>query len=288
MVQPRSELAFRRTSFYFIVVLLYLLLGAVVLRLLPKQRVTKIVSEKQERLDFERAELLNILWAESLARHESEWSLLANQKLDSYERTLANSLDSDEQPQPIKSFSDALHHSFLLITTIGGIDSDDLSFAAKVFSIVYAIFGIPLFYLCITQCAKAISSFWNGSNAFFFAAGCVFVTAVIYDIVEQSTDDTPFFDAIFSVFLAVSTVGEEDGRLPRALLYLVSVIAIAALRVTFQGMEKTIEKHLQSIELSFSYKIAQVQRHIEGDGKLDENMIVEEEEEPVDDDEEDY
>uniref|UniRef100_A0A914Y838 Potassium channel domain-containing protein n=1 Tax=Panagrolaimus superbus TaxID=310955 RepID=A0A914Y838_9BILA len=281
MVLPRCELAFRRTVFYLIIIFCYLLFGSVVFRILPNASAPRLDSEKQEKLDFERAELLNILWAESLGRSESQWSLLANQKLDSYERSLANAKDVDERPQPIKTFSDAFHHSFLLITTIGGIDTDDLSREAKIFSIVYSFFGIPLSLLYLNQCVKAASSFWKDQNAFVFAGGCVFFVAVLYDVIEQSSDDTPFFDAIFSVFLAATTIGEEDGRVPRILLYLIALIGVSAFHTCYHAIQRTIEKNLQSFEISFSNSFAHVQRFLDNDEneKVDNNNRIAEEDE---------
>uniref|UniRef100_A0AC35GV12 Potassium channel domain-containing protein n=1 Tax=Panagrolaimus sp. PS1159 TaxID=55785 RepID=A0AC35GV12_9BILA len=281
MVLPRCELAFRRTVFYLIIIFCYLLFGAAVFRILPNASTPRLDSEKQEKLDFERAELLNILWAESLGRSESQWSLLANQKLDSYERSLANAKDVDERPQPIKTFSDAFHHSFLLITTIGGIDTDDLSREAKIFSILYSFFGIPLSLLYLNQCVKAASSFWQDQNVFIFAGGCVFFVAVLYDVIEQSSDDTPFFDAIFSVFLAATTIGEEDGRVPRVLLYLIALIGISAFHTCYHSIQRTIEKNLQSFEISFSNLFAKVQRFLDNDEneKIDNNNRIPEEDE---------
>lgn len=115
---------------------------------------------------------------------------MANQKLDSYERSLAVSKSIDEIPQPIESFYDGFHHSFLLLTTIGSIDTDDLSIEAKIFSIFYSIFGIPLVMLYLNQCVKAISSFWQGFEVYAFFAGFIFVVAILYDVIEQTSDDT--------------------------------------------------------------------------------------------------
>ncbi|KAE9555511.1 hypothetical protein FO519_001279 [Halicephalobus sp. NKZ332] len=284
MVMPRFELAFRRTLFYFLVILAYLFFGAVVFRILPNVKHNTVSSEKQEKLDFERAEFLNILWAESLARSESDWSLLANQKLDSYERSLAESREEDETPQPIKTFFDGFHHSFLLLTTIGGIDTDDLSTEAKVFSIFYSLFGIPLVLLYLSQCVKALSSFWQGIQIFGVALGCVFVIAVLYDIVEQSAEDTPFLEAIFSVFLAATTIGEEDGRVPRILLYIIALIGIPAFNLCFYTLQREVEKKLQSFELSFSNQVAQFERYVTNEEKND-NKIIEEDEEAIAEDE---
>uniref|UniRef100_A0AC34QTM1 Potassium channel domain-containing protein n=1 Tax=Panagrolaimus sp. JU765 TaxID=591449 RepID=A0AC34QTM1_9BILA len=239
--------------------------------------------EKVERLDFERAELLNILWAESLIRSESDWSLLANQKLDSYERSLAVSKSIDEIPQPIESFYDGFHHSFLLLTTIGSIDTDDLSIEAKIFSIFYSIFGIPLVMLYLNQCVKAISSFWQGFEVYAFFAGFIFVVAILYDVIEQTSDDTPFFEAIFSVFLAVTTIGEEDNQLPRFLLYFIAIAGIGTFHVCIFILQRQIEKRLQAFELDFSQQVARLLRFF-NDEKND-GRIIEEDEEALEEEE---
>lgn len=65
-----------------------------------------------------------------------------------------------------------------------------LSTAGKIFAIVYSIIGIPLILLYLGQCSKALSGLVSGNKILTVAAVAVFVTAVIYDITEDSDEDT--------------------------------------------------------------------------------------------------
>lgn len=66
---PRFHLAFRRTLFYLIFLAVYLFVGSMVFFILwRKGSPIKAVSGTTERLDFERAELLNVLYAEAIGR----------------------------------------------------------------------------------------------------------------------------------------------------------------------------------------------------------------------------
>lgn len=128
---------------------------------------------------------------------ETDWALLANQKLDGYERSLMDQADSgvfQNVKQRNLSFINAFRYSFFLITTIGPVDIDDLSYEIKFFSILYSVCGIPLMLLYLGQCAKAISSALPGlRNALILCIVVVFLIAMIHDIIEQGSDDTVFF-----------------------------------------------------------------------------------------------
>jgi hypothetical protein len=71
----RFELAFRRSLFTLLLLIAYLLLGSFLLSFFAKLEQSKRIAEecnnqreaqKGRRVDFERTELLNILWAESM------------------------------------------------------------------------------------------------------------------------------------------------------------------------------------------------------------------------------
>ena len=40
----------------------------------------------RDRIDSKRVELLNVLWAETIAKTENDWAEMANQKLEMYEK----------------------------------------------------------------------------------------------------------------------------------------------------------------------------------------------------------
>jgi hypothetical protein len=135
---------------------------------------------------------------------EHDWVFLANQKLDSYERSLLEHADSgaiQTVRQRSISLSYAFRYAFYLITTIGPVDIDDLSVEIKVFSIFYSVFGIPLMLLYLGQCARAITSALPGlKNLIITSVAVLFLVAVIHDVVEQGSDDTVSLVFLFIIF----------------------------------------------------------------------------------------
>uniref|UniRef100_A0A915EFR8 Potassium channel domain-containing protein n=1 Tax=Ditylenchus dipsaci TaxID=166011 RepID=A0A915EFR8_9BILA len=284
-VSSACELAFRRALFMLIVLFVYLLFGSAFLRILSFNPAgDKNGQELLQRLDFKRSELLNVLWAESIGRSEHDWSLLANQKLDAYEKSLLHASntpsgailtedDDNFESREIRSFSQAFHHSFCLITTIGAIHADVLTVPAKLFSILYAMLGIPLTLIYLSQCAKVITCLFPGTKTLMAAFGVLMLTALVVDVVEQNDDDTPFVDAVLHVFLVSTTIGVVDSKLPAVLLYLLSAFSLAAFSVAFVIIQRQIERRIGGFEMAFSHKVAQIERVISGH-RLD---VVEEE-----------
>lgn len=86
------------------------------------------------------------------------------------------------------------------------------------------------------------------------------------------------------MFLAASTIGEEDGRVPRILLYIIALIGIGTLNICFYSIQRLYEKRFQNMELTFSSKYAEMERFINGEDKKD-DKIIEEEEENIEDEE---
>jgi hypothetical protein len=284
-ILPSFELAFRRTLFLFIIIFGYLLFGATVLRILPRPHLNKLSTDRQNRLDFERAELLNVLWAESIGRSEHDWALLANQKLDSYERSLREAGDV-LQTDHLDSLPNSIHYCFCLITTIGGIDIDELSLEAKIFSIIYTTFGIPLVMLYLAQCAKAITAILPGNQTLLLAVSLLFITSIVHDIFEDGDDDTPFTNAVFGVFLTMSTIGvaEKSAEMPALLLYASAVVSLSAFSVAFLIVQRHIEKRIGGYEMAFSRQVGHIERVISGD-RLD---VLEEDESREDEEDSEY
>lgn len=54
----------------------------------------------------------------------------------------------------------------------------------------YAIIGIPLALLYLAQCSKMFAGLFPGNHILIAALVTVFATAVIFDIIEESNDDT--------------------------------------------------------------------------------------------------
>ncbi|TMS36165.1 hypothetical protein L596_003401 [Steinernema carpocapsae] len=308
VAQPRLELALRRATFYLIAVVGYLLFGAFVFHALPRSgNRIKSFDEKTSRLDAERAELLNVLRAETLTKGEHEWSEMANLKMDMYERSFVQFEKSKFRAKKVRSVSESFFYSFTLITTIGAVDTYGMSFEMKLFSMFYAVFGVPLTLLYLSQCAKLIASLISEKNILTATAIVILLIAIFYDIFEQGSDDThaipatinrlqavtfhssafipftPFVDAILSAFLITTTIGEVGHPVRGWFVYTVALVSLALCSFAFVQIQNEIERRLQTYELVFSQYLAVLERWLVRD--TNEDRIIEEDEE---DDESEY
>lgn len=73
---------------------------------------------------------------------------------------------------------------------LGPLRSVDLPLLGKIFAFFYAVVGIPITLLYLGQCGRMLTSLWPGKKAILPAVGFLLFSALIYDIVEQGTDDT--------------------------------------------------------------------------------------------------
>ncbi|KAL3982118.1 Ion channel family protein [Acanthocheilonema viteae] len=280
-VEPRVELALRRTLFFGLILLVYLIFGALIFSVLPKRQQTLKCEKSAARLDAQRSEMLNVLWAETMAQSEHEWFLMANQKLDIYERLVVNSCRR-VTASPSKSFSKAFIHAFTLITTIGFLDEENFSPIGKIAAMSYAIIGIPLALLYLAQCSKMFAGLFPGNHIFIAALVAIFAAAVIFDIIEESNDDTPFVDVAFHIFLMLSTVGSCSIE-PPVTLVLVALFAVGLISVSYVLIDRQIEHVLQRFELLFSKYFGIIRRWMCSKDEF-ENKIIEEEEEETESD----
>lgn len=74
--------------------------------------------------------------------------------------------------------------------TSGFLDEENFSPIGKVAAMGYAIVGIPLALLYLAQCSKMLARLFAGNHILIAALVTVFATAVIFDIIEESNDDT--------------------------------------------------------------------------------------------------
>ncbi|VDN07870.1 unnamed protein product [Thelazia callipaeda] len=276
-VEPRVELALRRTLFFGLILLLYLLLGATIFSSLSKRQQTLKCENSAARLDAQRNEMLNVLWAGTMAQSEHEWFLMANQKLDIYERLVLKSCRR-VAAEPSKSFSKAFIHAFTLVTTIGFLDEENFSTLGKIVAISYAVIGIPLALLYLGQCSKMFAGLFSGNHLLIAALVTVFAAAVIFDVIEKSDDNTPFVDAFFHVFLLFSTVGSCSTEPPIALV-IMALIVTGLISISYVLIDRRIENTLQGCELLFSKYFGIIRRWMCSKEDVEDNKIIEEEEE---------
>ncbi|CAB3400857.1 unnamed protein product [Caenorhabditis bovis] len=285
-LSPRFQLAFRRCLFYTFALVIWLFLGMILFPTVAT--VNKRVDDNEAslfRLDAKRSDLLNVLWAETITNGEDDWSELADQKLELYEKALLQhyGIDLDKND---KTFAAGLQKSFAISTTIGPLDIDDFTTVGKFIAVLYALIGTPLFLTVIGQLGKMVTSLWQGSTLWLVTVIYIFISAIIYDIVEGGTDDVPFIEAIFSIFLQFTTVGEVDNEFHGVLPYCIVVLGLALITALYQEMQQKIERFIHPFEFSFNKFCGTIERWI---GEKEEkkmsitNRIEEENEEELSD-----
>ncbi|CAD6188974.1 unnamed protein product [Caenorhabditis auriculariae] len=251
-LSPRFQLALRRTVFYSIALLVWLVLGTVLFPILTTS------SPREEdnvgslfRLDAKRSDLLNVLWAETITNSEDDWSELADQKLELYEKALLQHYGIDLNRDD-RNFAAGLQKAFALSSTIGPLDVDDFTTTGKLIAVIYALIGTPLFLTVIHQIGRMITSLWQGVNLLISTFVFIFISAVVYDIIEGGNDDVPFLEAIFSIFLQFSTVGEVDNEFHGIGPYIICILGLSLMSSVFGYMQQRIERWIHPFEYAFN------------------------------------
>ncbi|KAJ1352058.1 hypothetical protein KIN20_008247 [Parelaphostrongylus tenuis] len=286
-LSPRFQLAFRRSLFFGLCLCVWLAIGTFTFSALSatvgrhRANLASMV-----RLDNKRTELLNVLWAETIAKPEADWAEMANKKLELYEKALLNYMGCYEDTND-RSFVESLRKSVSLVTTIGPINIDMFTITGKIFTVIYATIGVPLCLLLLTQCGRMITSIWEGKTLIIPVICYIFVSAVIYDVIEDRDDDVPFFDAIFSVFLQFSTIGQTEKEFYGIIPYIITFIGVALVSKAFFHMQHEIERLLYGFEFAFTSVFSKFERWMSDDKgiTLNSNRIEEVDE---DEDESDY
>ncbi|CAL2052841.1 unnamed protein product [Caenorhabditis brenneri] len=257
---PKFQYAFRRCLFYSFVLVAWLFVGMILFPALCTPEVRQDDNEAGVfRLDAKRSDLLNVLWAETITNGEDDWSELADQKLELYEKALLQHYGI-EPDKFDKTFASGLQKAFAIATTIGPVDVDDFTTSGKLFAVIYAVIGTPLFLTVIGQLGKMVTSLWQGTTLWIVAIVYIFISAVIYDIVEGGSDDVPFVEAVFSIFLQFTTVGEVDNEFHGVLPYCIVVFGLALITAFYQEMQLSIERFIHPFEFSFNRMCGAVER----------------------------
>jgi hypothetical protein len=188
----------------------------------------------------------------------------------------------------------------------------------KLFSIVYALVGIPLALLYLTQVGKlltlllkavarkygtsAIGSFDRSEQfnvgariAVALVAALLIVGAILFDLVENSDEDMSFVDALFAVFLTTTTIGsngvERGDRQLQMLHMTYSLVSLSVSSMCFVALQTLLEQQLLGFELKFNAVWAMVVQLAErttndrqrADGAPMSAKLVEEDEDEDDD-----
>ncbi|XGW33540.1 hypothetical protein V3C99_017724 [Haemonchus contortus] len=279
---PRFQLALRRSLFFGICLCFWLLIGTLTLSLLSVVGQRRADVAGMVKLDTKRTELLNVLWAETISKPEADWAEMANQKLEIYEKALLNYLGYRDESDD-RSLMGSLRKSFSLVTTIGPMNIGGFTTVGKAFAILYTLIGVPLCLLLVSQCGRMFTSIWEGRALMIPTMSFIFVSAIIYDIIEDGTDDVPFVDAIFSIFLQFSAIGEMESEFHGILPYTITIFGLAMMSALFSQMQHELERSIHGLEFTFSKIFSKFERWMsESRGSVNTNRIEEEDEEESD------
>ncbi|XP_013780905.1 TWiK family of potassium channels protein 7-like [Limulus polyphemus] len=139
----------------------YTIMGAFTFEALEAQNE----QTKREEIRNKRSAMVEALWditAETSVLHEANWTKQAASALREFEWTLIKAVrkegyDGKDEPPLQWNFSGALLYSIIVITTIGYGNIAPKTPWGKMVTILYAIIGIPLMLLCLSNIGDAMA-----------------------------------------------------------------------------------------------------------------------------------
>ncbi|XP_064461185.1 two pore potassium channel protein sup-9-like [Ornithodoros turicata] len=157
-----------------LLVIAYALVGAVIFKAIESREEVR----QRHQVSQLRRQCLREMWAitESLnVFYDEEWIDRVGVKLKEFEDKVVHAVRSDgydgkdvSEASLQWSFSGALLYSITVITTIGYGNIAPKTSSGKVVTIVYALFGIPLMLLCLTNIGNILAH----SFKFFYSRVC--------------------------------------------------------------------------------------------------------------------
>uniref|UniRef100_A0A0N4Z7V9 Ion_trans domain-containing protein n=1 Tax=Parastrongyloides trichosuri TaxID=131310 RepID=A0A0N4Z7V9_PARTI len=199
--------------FRLFVIFLYVLIGTGLFYFILNPSNHSYTEVLHKTLDSERRELLNVLWAESLAQSEHGWSVIANQKLDNYEKTLRTAISSmyginvDDK----KSMKDKANGALTLIMTLNDFgDPYDMPLA-YIGLMLYIFCGIILFYIYLEKFAEFIidMSFSLSKISSLFLL-FTFLHTIVHEMCIEEDEEKPFLKNFLNSFYTVTTITKNQ------------------------------------------------------------------------------
>uniref|UniRef100_A0A0N5BHA2 Ion_trans_2 domain-containing protein n=1 Tax=Strongyloides papillosus TaxID=174720 RepID=A0A0N5BHA2_STREA len=243
-------------------IFIYVLLGTGLLCIIVNSNNQSYNDKYYKTLDSERRELLNVLWAESLVQSEHEWSVIANQKLDNYEKSLKTAMfscygiNTKERPE----LKNKINKVLALIMTINDFGEPYDNILGYFSLILYIFGGIVLFYVYLEKFIEIINnlriSFTKIAGIFFFFNFCY---TVIHEILVEEDEEKPFFKNFLNTFYVATTISKNQKDENSLLLSILqvgstslffSLILIGA--KIFGNIVKHYEENLEVFEYSFN------------------------------------
>ena len=215
---------FSKIFFYYTLLFVYLLLGGVFFHLLEghneeAQRAAAV--EELENLKSNVQVFLNSLNISNETVPNSKLSLLSSYIVE-FSKNIST-LNSQSSSVLKWTFGRAMYFSFIAITTIGYGQLAPDTVPGQIFLCFYALFGIPIFLLLVTETSKAATKTFDRSVlrrvkkeryrwiaiALTFCIGIItmiFIPAAIYGAIES----WPYTTSTYFCFVSLSTIGFGD------------------------------------------------------------------------------
>ncbi|XP_030758878.1 TWiK family of potassium channels protein 7-like isoform X4 [Sitophilus oryzae] len=124
-------------------------------------------------------DFIDLLWTKSHNLREEDWKSLARARLRSFEEELHNAHEAgmtDYSGQRSWSFLNGIVYSLTVITTIGYGHMFPKTHTGRALTIVYALIGIPLFLIALTDFGKlftrGIKFLWSFVRRLYYTGSC--------------------------------------------------------------------------------------------------------------------
>lgn len=216
-------------------------------------------------IDTERRELLNVLWAESLAQSEHGWSVIANQKLDNYEKTLRTAMVSyyGINSNSKKGLANKANGALTLILTLNDFGEPRDIFLAYFCLILYISGGIVLFHVYLEKFVEIVNELsfsFCKILCFFFLT--TFSYTIVHEFLINEDEEKPFFKNFLNSFYVLTTISknqQDENSLILIILQIGGTSLFFSLILTtskiFTNVIRHYEENLKILEESFYYII---------------------------------
>lgn len=215
---------FSKIFLYYTLVFVYLLLGGLFFHLIEgryeeAQRAAAV--EELGKLESNARVFLNSLNISNETVPDGKLKLLSSYLVEVSENI--STLTSQSSSVMKWTFGRSMYFSFIVITTIGYGQLAPVTVNGQILLCFYALFGIPIFLLLVTETSKAFTSTFDRvvlrkvkkeryrwiAIALAFGVGIItmiFIPAAIYGAIES----WPYSTSAYFCFVSLSTIGFGD------------------------------------------------------------------------------
>uniref|UniRef100_A0AC35U6K6 Ion_trans_2 domain-containing protein n=1 Tax=Rhabditophanes sp. KR3021 TaxID=114890 RepID=A0AC35U6K6_9BILA len=206
-----------------------------------------------KKIDTERIELLNVLWAESLARSEHEWSRLSNQKLDNYENVLKSIYKDFNDDIDENTVETSMNQAYSLFTTLENYAVPYESPIACFGIILYSIFGITLFISYLDAFNKLFDTYqitFAQRVGIFF--GNLFVYSILLEMKDEEKEKLSFSNTLLETFLLSASISAPPDPFVCCLLILLQLLSTSLFAAMILSAVENVQFIFERYEILLS------------------------------------